>query len=71
MNSRMALYFFLAVLPSLFQSEHPPVDAWSWMKWLTTALYQGLLAVKAFQSPQPQPPDEPPNQAGANWNLKP
>lgn len=50
MDSRLYLYFLLAVLPALMQGEHPPVDSWGWFKWGLTALYQGLLAVKAYQS---------------------
>ena len=49
-DSRLYLYFALAILPALTQIDAPPADAWGWFKWATIALYQGLLAVKALQS---------------------
>lgn len=56
MNSRMFLYFTLAFLPALFQADSPPEGWWGVSKWIGLALYQGLLAIKAFQSPAPVPP---------------
>ena len=56
MNSRMALYFALAFIPALFQATEPPTNTWwDFAKWIGLALYQGLLAIKAFQSPQSAP----------------
>ena len=56
MNNRLTLYFLLAVLPALTQSDAPPADRWGWFKWVAIALYQGLLAVKAYQSnPETKP----------------
>lgn len=53
----MALYFALAFLPALFQASEPPHDWWTGCKWFGLALYQGLLALKAFQSPNATPAD--------------
>lgn len=55
MSTRMALYFSLAFIPALFQATEPPTTWWDFAKWIGLALYQGLLAIKAFQSPQSEP----------------
>lgn len=57
MNSRLMLYFLLAALPTFFGVAVPPSNAWDWAKLIGMTIYQGLLAVKAYQSPQP--PDKP------------
>lgn len=49
------LFFVLAFLPQLLLADHPPSDAWSWFKWLGTAVLQGLIAIKAVLTP-PAPP---------------
>lgn len=49
-NHKVWLYFFLAIVPSLVAPAEPPVDKWAWFKLLLSSLYQGLLAVKAYQS---------------------
>lgn len=49
MNKRQLLYFFLAALPALLTGEQPQY-AWKWFVWIGTALYQGLLALKALDS---------------------
>lgn len=54
-DSKIYLYFSLALLPSLMGYSHPPADSWGWMQWAMAGLYQGLLAVKAYQS-DPTPP---------------
>lgn len=51
-----ALYFFLAVLPVFIAADKPPADGWGWFKLGASALYAGLLSVKALQS---TPPGEP------------
>lgn len=43
------LYFALASLPSMLTAK-APATRWEWWLWAGTALYQGLLAVKAYQS---------------------
>ena len=53
MTQRAFLYFALAALPALTQADHAPADLWSWAKFLLVALYQGLLALKALDSPSP------------------
>lgn len=53
MNFKLFLYFFLAVLPALVIQDQP-ASPWEWFKWAALALYQGLLAVKAFTS-DPKP----------------
>lgn len=54
MNKRAVLYFCLAVLPAMLVGEQPTYG-WKWFVWFGTALYQGLLALKALDStPSPQ-----------------
>lgn len=53
--SRRFLYFTLAALPVLLSADHAPVDAWAWFKWAALGFYNGLLAIKALQSPAPLP----------------
>ena len=53
----MFLYFLLAALPTLLQPSAPPETTWEWIKLFGMTLYQGLLAIKAYQSPSPQPED--------------
>lgn len=48
-----AFYFALAFLPSLLSADAAPATGWSWFKWIGTASYQGLLALKALQSKPP------------------
>jgi hypothetical protein len=49
-KSRYVLYFLLALLPALLQTEQPPTTQWDWIRWAGLGLYQALLAVKALQS---------------------
>lgn len=51
----MILYFALAALPSITQHAEAPVDPWAWFILIGTALYQGLLALKALDSPPDRP----------------
>lgn len=50
MNSRHFLYFIIAALPSLVTNDTPPATGWAWFKLIATGVYQGLVAVKAYQS---------------------
>jgi hypothetical protein len=54
-NPKLYLYFVLALLPALMV-EKMPETGWDWFKWGGLALYQGLLAVKAFTS-NPETPE--------------
>ena len=60
MNKRKAmLYMALAILPALFTPDHAPQTAWEWFKYLGVAVYQGLLALKTFESkPESGKPEE-------------
>lgn len=60
MTSRHFLYFALAALPALLAGQAPPATRWDWFRLVGMAIYQGLLAVKAFQT---QAPTEPPKTA--------
>ena len=52
-NPKLYLYFTLALIPAMV-IENQPASPWEWFKWSALALYQGLLAVKAFTS-DPKP----------------
>lgn len=49
MKSKAILYFLLGALGVVVASRQP-ADAWGWVVFLGSALYQGLLALKAWQS---------------------
>ena len=49
MSKRAILYFFLASLPAMLTGEMPE-SGWKWFVWGGTAVYQGLLALKALGS---------------------
>lgn len=70
MSFPLFLYFALAVLPAFLQAEHAPTDGWTWFKLIGGALYQGLLAVKAYLSQSPDKATDP-AQPPANWSIKP
>ena len=49
MKTKALLYFTLGAL-GVVVASHQPVDAWGWVVFLGSVLYQGLLALKAWQS---------------------
>src|ERR1700722_12941442 len=57
-DSKLYLYAGLAVCGSLMSISLPPVTSWDWYRYVLTAIAQGLLAAKAYQS---QPENSAPN----------
>lgn len=54
-DSRVYMYAGLAVLGTLLAANAAPVSGWDWYRYFLSALYQGGLAIKAYQSEGPQP----------------
>lgn len=59
-DRKLCLYFVLALLPALTAVKDPPATSWAWFLFVTGAVYQGLIAVKSYQSVPPPPPDGAP-----------
>lgn len=57
-KSKLWLYFFLALIPAFLAGAKDATEGKDWMLLGLIAIYQGLLAIKAYQS-DPKPSTAP------------
>ena len=50
---KLWLYFGIAIGSNLLLQTNPPASPWECWRWIASGLLQGLIAIKAYQSPPP------------------
>lgn len=48
--NKQILYFLIATIPVMIQTDAAPTDPWGWFKLCSASLLAGLVALKALQS---------------------